>query len=234
MTIINKTMVPLNKYGVPCADALSYPSRSNSSSVGEGSPGTFYLKKSNQGLYLVEAKMKSLGYVLAWNWSFVQTTNLCDPGINVNLAWYPTIDGRIGYVCPYVSDINSKAGFYYNTGAYEGAFARDTGCDYAFMYWIFLSNKPTDVSKLVLDVSATGEVYFVFTSSDGKVCIIILAGDGSLFNLEEYDEVYYGNEIEFTPRTINWVQFGLGHTYNLGGDESTFSFRDVSFYRLAT
>ena len=229
MTIINKTMVPLNKYGVPCTDAMNYPSRSNSSSVGEGSPGTFYLKKQNQGLYLVEAKLQAEDYVLAWNWTFNQTTNICDPGINVTLIFWPAINGRSGYTCPTVSEINALSGFSYNEGGSE-SFSREIGLDYTYMYFSLISNKPTNVRKLVLDVTAQGEVYFVFSTTE-HVYLMVLAGDGTLFNPEDYDGVFYGNEAVFPAATINWCRFGLGDSFYLGGRDSSFSFRDISFYR---
>jgi hypothetical protein len=230
MTIINKTMVPLNKYGVPCVDALSYPSRSNSSSIGEGSPGTFYIKKSNQGLYLVEAKIISSvvppleDCVVVWNWSFNQTTNLCDPGI---VVWVHYDEGSTMY-CPYVAHINATPVLKYNTEGYEGAFGNIGGTTGAYMKWTHMSNYPTDVSRLEIDVIASGNVYFMFETTDYKRYFVTISGDPLTAEPSlgwDVNQFYNGTDVDFPEGTVAWSHFGSI------GEESSFSFRDVSFFQ---
>ena len=75
---INVTLHPLNSLGVPLTDVMDYPSRSNSSSV--GSEGTFYIKKSNQGVYLVETKLNPIEIpVLESEFLFDLTLDLIGP-----------------------------------------------------------------------------------------------------------------------------------------------------------
>ena len=236
MTIINKTMVPLNQYGVPCADALSYPSRSSSSSIVEGTSGTFYIKKSSQGLYLVEAKMKSdaggIGIilydrVLAWNWSFVQTTNLCDLGITIYLYYVDEYYNSLMKVCPTVQDVNSYYGLSYNENGSESFDRELFNAQGAFSFYC-QSNYPTNVTKVVIDGSFQGEVFFSFSTYEGKNYILILSGDGSGMNLSFYDEVFYDNEATFPVCKV--ISMYFGSYYSISGIESSFSFRDISFY----
>lgn len=233
MTIINKTMVPLNKYGVPCVDALSYPSRSNSSSIVEGSPGTFYLKKSSQGLYLVEAKINpvpsSWHWEEAWSWKFNQTTNICDPGINVTIQ--STATGSL--VCPTVPTVNATTYLRYNSeySLVNGAFFKMAGETDANIRMVCLSNYPTDIEKVSLGFGSSGvtNMFFLFETIDYRRYLVVLTGDpvGMEPSLGwDVLEIYnYSTNTVFPKGTIAWFQFGCVST------PGTSSFSAILFYR---
>ena len=232
MTIINKTMVPLNQYGVPCVDALSYPSRSNSSSIGEGSPGTFYLKKSDQGVYLVEAKIKSAliwHWELAWAWRFNQTTNICDPGINVTIQ----SNNTRSLVCPTVPQVNATDYLRYNSeyNLTNGSFYKLTGETDANIRMVCLSNYPTDIEKVGISFgySTGSNMFFLFETIDYRRYLVVLTGDpvGMEPSLGwDVLEIYnYSANTVFPKGTIAWFQFGCVST------PGNSSFSAILFYK---
>lgn len=227
---INVTLHPLNSLGVPLIDVMNYPSRSSSFS---GSEGTFYIKKSNQGIYLAETKLNPItgggigiilnDWVLDWNWTFDQTTNICDPEI-VILVYY---GGAPTMYCPLVSVINATPYLRYNTSGFDGAFGNIGGSTGVYMKWTHMSNPPTDVSKIVVDVDASGHVYYYFETTDYRRYFLTISGDpvGEEPSLGwDVDEFFTGKSTEFPIGTIAYSEFGSI------GVESSFSFRDVSFY----